>query len=231
VPETERQAAAAVGATLVSRSAAIVTHLAEVARRQAPDLLTRQQVADLVEGLRHEQPLLANEVGNDRVPVSTVHQVLRALLSDRIGIRDLGRIVETLSSSVATIRAPEQLADECRVALGPQLVAKLAPSNKVAALLLVPAVEGQLMAAIREIDGSAHLALEPDGVERIRAAVAEAWERSAGPDPVVLVCAPALRRPLSRLLTAGGIDIPTLAYRELPSHLTVTTTDVIGAVL
>ena len=103
VPESERQVAAAMGATLVSRSAAIVTHLAEVSRRQAPDLLSRQQVADLVEGLRSEQPLLANEVGNDRVPVSTVHQVLRSLLGDRIGIRDLGRIVETLSGSVATI--------------------------------------------------------------------------------------------------------------------------------
>jgi flagellar biosynthesis protein FlhA len=157
--------------------------------------------------------------------------VLRSLLSDRIGIRDLGRIVETLSSSVATIRAPEQLADECRVALGAQLVARLAPTNKVAALLLVPSVEGQLMSAIREIDGSAHLALEPEAVERLRAAVAEAWERSSGPDPVVLVCAPALRRPLSRLLAAGGIELPTLAYRELPAHLTVTSTEVIGAVV
>ena len=231
VPEGERQAAAAVGATLVSRSAAIVTHLAEVARRQAPDLLTRQQVADLVEGLRYEQPLLASEVGNDRVPVATVHQVLRALLADRIGIRDLGRIVETLSASVATIKAPEQLADECRVALGPQILSKLAPTSRVAALLLVPSMEGQLLAAVREIDGSAHLALEPEPIERLRGAVAEAWERSAGGDPVVLVCAPALRRPLARLLAAGGIDVPCLAYRELPAHLTVTTTDVLGAVL
>ncbi len=231
VPESERQAAAAIGATLVSRSAAIVTHLAEVARRQASDLLTRQQVADLVEGLRTEQPLLANEVGNDRVPIGTVHQVLRSLLSDRIGIRDLGRIVETLSSSVATIKAPEQLADECRVALGPQIVAKLAPTSRVAALLLVPAVEGQLIAAIREIDGSAHLALEPEMVERLRAAVADAWERSVGADPVVLVCAPALRRPMARLLAAGGVELPCLAYRELPAHLTVASTEVIGAVL
>ena len=229
VPESERQAAAAVGATLVSRSAAIVTHLAELARRQAPDLITRQQVSDLIEGLRNEQPLLANEVGQDRVPIGTLHQVLRALLADRIGIRDLARIVETLSVSVGTIRAPEALADECRAALGPQIASRLAPNSRIAALLLVPAIEGQLMSAVRDIDGSAHLALEPDAVEQLRGAVAEAWERSVGPDPVVLVCAPGLRRPLSRLLAAGGIDLPTLAYRELPAHLTVTSTEVIGA--
>jgi flagellar biosynthesis protein FlhA len=231
VPEAERQTAAAVGATLVSRSAAIVTHLAELSRRHSPDLLTRQQVAELVEGLRTEQPLLANEVGNDRVPVATLHQVLRALLSDRIGIRDLGRIVETLSSTVGTIRAPEQLADECRAALGAQIASRLAPNNRVAALLMVPAMEGQLMSQVREIDGSAHLALEPDAVERLRNAVAEAWERVTGADPVVLVCAPGLRRPLSRLLAAGGLDLPTLAYRELPTHLAISTTEVIGSVL
>ena len=214
---------------MVSRSAAIVTHLAELARRQAPDLLTRQQVSDLIEGLRNEQPLLANEVGQDRVPIGTLHQVLRALLADRIGIRDLARIVETLSVSVGTIRAPEALADECRAALGPQIASRLAPNSRIAALLLVPAIEGQLMSAVRDIDGSAHLALEPDAVEQLRGAVAEAWERSVGPDPVVLVCAPGLRRPLSRLLAAGGIDLPTLAYRELPAHLTVTSTEVIGA--
>ena len=117
------------------------------------------------------------------------------------------------------------------MALGAQIVSKLAPTNKLAALLLVPSMEGQLLAAVREIDGSAHLALEPDVVEKVRGAVAEAWERCVGGDPVVLVCAPALRRPLARLLAAGGIEIPCLAYRELPAHLTVTTTDVVGAVL
>ncbi|MCU1388474.1 MAG: flhA, partial [Ilumatobacteraceae bacterium] len=69
LPESEREAAAASGATIVPRSAAVVTHLAEIARRYAPDLLSRQQVADLVDMLRTDQPLLANEVGNDRVPM------------------------------------------------------------------------------------------------------------------------------------------------------------------
>jgi flagellar biosynthesis protein FlhA len=231
VPESERQTAAAMGSTLVSRSAAIVTHLAELARRHSPELLTRQQVADLVEGLRAEQPLLANEIGNDRVPMGTLHQVLRALLGDRVGIRDLARIVETLAQSVGTIKAPESLADECRAMLGAQITAKLAPDGQVAALLLVPALEGQLMSSVREIDGSAHLALEPDMVERVRSQVAAGWERATGTAPVVLVCAPALRRPLARLLAAGGLELPILAYRELPAHITVATTEVIGGVL
>ncbi len=228
ISESERGGAAASGATLVPRSAAIVTHVAEIARRYAPDLLSRQHVADLVESLRSDQPLLANEIGNDRIPMTMLHQVLRSLLSERVAIRDLPRIVETLSVAAGERRNPEDLADECRAVLGAQIAAAVAPNQSVAAVLLVPELEGRLMTALREVDGSVHLALDPDTLEGLRAAVRSAWERLAGGDPVVLVCAPALRRPLARLLAAGDIDLPVFAYRELPRHLTVSVTEVVG---
>ncbi len=229
IPETERGAAAAAGATLVPRSAAIVTHVAEIARRYAPDLLSRQQVADLVEALRGDQPLLANEIGNDRVPMTTLHQVLRSLLAERVAIRDLPRIVEALSTAPHDTRNPEVLADECRAVLGAQIAAAIAPNQAVSAVLLVPELEGRLMASLREVDGSVHLAIEPELLEGLRDAVRNAWERLAGGDPVVVVCAPALRRPLARVLQSADIDLPVFAYRELPRHLTVSVTEVVGA--
>jgi flagellar biosynthesis component FlhA len=67
-------------------------------------------------------------------------------------------------------------------------------------------------------------------LERLREAVAGAWDRAIKGDPVVLVCAPALRRPLSRVLASAGVDLPVLAYRELPVHVTITATEVIGGV-
>jgi len=228
IPESERGGAAALGATLVPRSAAIVTHVAELARRYAPDLLSRQHVADLVESLRTDQPLLANEIGNDRVPMTMLHQVLRSLLSERVAIRDLPRIVETLSVSAGESRNPEVLADECRAVLGAQIAAAVAPNQSVAAVLLVPELEGRLMTSLREVDGTVHLALDPETLEALRGSVRSAWERLAGGDPVVLVCAPALRRPIARILSAADIDLPVFAYRELPRHLTVSVTEVVG---
>jgi flagellar biosynthesis protein FlhA len=228
VPDRERAAAAAAGATLVPRSAALVTHLAEIARRYAPDLLSRQHVADLVESLRNDEPLLANEIGSDRVPMALLHQVLRSLLSERVAIRDLPRIVEALSASSTPNRSPEVLADECRAILGAQIASTVAPEQRVAAILLVPDLEGRLLASVREVDGIGHLALEPDVIDVVRESIRAAWERLAGGDPVVLVCAPALRRPLGRLLAAAGIELPTFAYRELPRHVTVTVTEVVG---
>jgi flagellar biosynthesis protein FlhA len=229
VPERERAAAATNGATIVPRSAAVVTHLAEIARRYAADLLSRQQVADLVDMLRTEEPLLANEVGNDRVPMTLLHQVMRALLAERVSVRDLPRIIDTLSVSVGQVHGVEALADECRAMLGAQIAAQVAPNQRIAAILLVPELEGRLMASLREVDGTTHLAVEPETLDAVRESVRGAWERLAGGDPVVLTCAPNLRRPLARVLHSAGLELPTFAYRELPRHLTIDVSEVVGA--
>jgi flagellar biosynthesis protein FlhA len=228
VPEQDRATASATGATIVPRSAAVVTHLAEVARQYAPELLSRQQVADLVDVLRSEEPLLANEVGSERLPLTTLHLVLRSLLSERVSIRDLGRVVEVISSVSSYVHGPDALADEVRAVLGAQITSAVAPGQRVSAVLFVPDLEGQLLAALRDVDGTTHLALEPEMLDAVRESVRAAWERLAGGDPVVLTCAPALRRPLSRVLSAAGIDLPVLAYRELPRHLEIAVTEVIG---
>ncbi len=228
LPENEREAAAASGATIVPRSAAVVTHLAELSRRYAPELLSRQQVADLVDTLRTDQPLLANEIGNDRVPMALLHQVMRALLAERVSVRDLPRVIETLSTSVGNVHGVEALADECRAVLGAQIAARIAPDQRVAAILLVPELEGRLIAALREVDGTSHLAIEPELLDAVRESVRAAWERLAGGDPVVLTCAPNLRRPLARILGSAGLELPTFAYRELPRHLTIDVSEVVG---
>ena len=229
VSEIHRAAASTSGATIVPRSAAVVTHLAEIARRYAADLLSRQQVADLVDMLRTEEPLLANEVGNDRVPMTLLHQVMRALLSERVSVRDLPRIIDTLSVSIGQVHGVEALADECRAMLGAQIAAQVAPNQRIAAILLVPELEGRLMASLREVDGTTHLAVEPETLDAVRESVRGAWERLAGGDPVVLTCAPNLRRPLARVLHSAGLELPTFAYRELPRHLTIDVSEVVGA--
>lgn len=228
VPEGSRAAAAATGATIVPCSAALVTHLAETVRRYAPELLTRQQVADLVDALRAEQPLLANEIGNDRVPMTLLHQVMRTLLAERVSVRDLPRIIDTLSVSVGLVHGVEALADECRATLGAQIAAQVAPDQRIATILLVPELEGRLISSLREVDGTSHLAIEPELLDAVRESVRSAWERLAGGDPVVLTCAPHLRRPLARVLHSAGLELPTFAYRELPSHLTIDVTEVVG---
>src|SRR5439155_35711 len=86
------------GHGILDLSSAIVTPLAEIVRRNAADLLSRQDVQAMIEGLRYEEPLLAQEVGSDLLPVSTLQGVLRGLLAEQVPVRDLSRIVDTVAT-------------------------------------------------------------------------------------------------------------------------------------
>ena len=231
IPVQARSSAAATGATVVDRSSVVVTHLAEVVRANAGALLSRQHVQLLVEGLRIDEPLLAGEVGTEHLPVGLLHVVLRGLLEERVGVRDLARIVEALSMRVRETRAPEALVVAARVALGPAIVARAAPDRSLSVLTLDPALEAALHEHLRDVDGQLHLVCDPDLTASIiqqaqhLVAASEHSGRSAA-----LVCGQMLRRPLHRLVTATGLGLPVLAYPELPAYLQLTPIGVISNV-
>ena len=215
-------------ATVVDRSSVIVTHLAEVVRRNAGRLLGRQDVQMLVEGLRYDHPILAKDIDNDIVPMSTLHAVLQALLEDGVSIRHLGRIVEGIGNSPSD-RTVDQLIAQARVSLAPAIAANVAPNGKLSVISLDPALEASFHEALREVDGDMRLVLDPERTERVRS---EVQSLIAGGDlgvPKALVVGMTVRRPLQRLLTALNVDVPVLAYPELPSHLELSTVGVVGS--
>jgi flagellar biosynthesis protein FlhA len=227
IPDAARSQAAAAGATVVDRSSAIVTHLAEVVRRHAADLLSRQDVQAMIEGLRYDEPLLAQEVGTDLLPVSTLQGVLRGLLSEQVPVRDLSRIVETVATRSMQTRVLEHLVAAARVAVGGAIVAKLAPEGTLAVITLDPAFEASLLQDLREIDGETRLVVEPARVRSLRTDLEAALASPSDGTPAV-ICTQALRRPLRLLFEASGLPTPVLAYPELPPHARLVTKGVIG---
>ena len=228
VPAEARNRVTATGATVVDRSAVVVTHLAEVARRHAAELLSRQQVQQLVEALRYDEPLLADEVGTETLPIALLHDVLRELLRERVPIRDLTRIVEAVAARARESRSLDQLVAAARVAVGAAIAARVAPEGAMGAITLAPAIEGELHERVRDIDGSLQLVVEPERLAPILAEISELSSRSGG-TPVAVVCGQLLRRPLHNALASSGIDVPVLAYPELPNHLNLTVIGAIGA--
>ncbi|GGI06731.1 flagellar biosynthesis protein FlhA [Egicoccus halophilus] len=225
VPMEARSRVTATGATVVDRSAVVVTHLAEIARRHAGELLSRQQVQQLVESLRYDEPLLADEVGTETLPMALLHDVLRELLRERVSIRDLGRVVEAVSTRARETRSMDQLVGAARVAIGAGIVARVAPDGHLGAITLSPVIEGELHERVRDIDGTLQLVVEPERLAPLIAEAADLVQRSAG-TPVAIICGQLLRRPLRDALTASGVDVAVLAYPELPNHLQL---NVIGA--
>jgi flagellar biosynthesis protein FlhA len=228
VPTEARSRVTASGATVVDRSAVVVTHLAEIARSNAAELLTRQQVQQLVESLRFDEPLLADEVGTETLPMSLLHDVLRELLRERVPIRDLARIVEAVAGRARETRALDQLVSSARVAIGAAIAARIAPRGQLAVITIAPQLEGELHERVRDVDGVLQLVVEPDRLAPLLAH-ANDLAASSGGIPTALVCGQLLRRPLRRALVAAGLDLPVLGYSELPTHLDLTVIGALGA--
>jgi flagellar biosynthesis protein FlhA len=229
IPTESRTAAAATGATVVDRSSVVVTHLAEVVRDHAPDLLSRQQVQQLVDGLRYDEPLLANEIGSEQLSLGLLHQVLRGLLDERVAIRDLGRIVEVLSHKVRETQNVAQLVAAARVPLGPGIVAKMSPDRRIGAITLAPELEASFHESLRDVDGTLHLVLSPPQLQALSEGVQRplSGDAARGRTPM-LVCGQLLRQPLQRTLGSLGVDLSVLSYPELPDTIDLVQIGVIG---
>jgi flagellar biosynthesis protein FlhA len=224
-----RAAAAATGATVVDRSSVVVTHLAEVVRQHASDLLSRQQVQQLVEGLRMDEPLLANEVGGDLLSMGLLHEVLRGLLEERVSIRDLPRIVEVLTLKARETQNATLLVSAARVPLGPGIVARIAPDRRVGVLTLHPQVEASFHEVLRDVDGVLHLVLEPTQMEMLVEGIQRAMAGEGTRDRAALLATgQLLRGPLQQTLNGLGLDLPVLSYPELPNDLDLVQIGVIG---
>ncbi len=229
LPAGARSAAAATGATVVDRSSVVVTHLAEAVRSSAADLLSRQDVQLLLEGLRYDEPILANEVGSETLPLGVFHAVLRQLLAERVSIRDLAPIVEAAATRSAETRSIEALAAAARVAVGRAIVARIAPGGALAVLTLDPPFEVELHESLRELDGAVHLALDPARLDGLRRDCEDGMHRAAVQKlPAAVVCGQPLRRPLQRTFGGMGLELPVLAYPELAPDIQLTPTGVIG---
>jgi flagellar biosynthesis protein FlhA len=225
LPVEQRILAESTGATIVDRSSVITTHLAEVVRRNAAQLLSRQEVKDLVELVRHSDPAVVEELASSELTIAEVQRVLQDLLGEQVPIRDLVRILDVLSERARVTRNPEQLTEAVRAALGPTIAAANAsPDGKLPVVTLDPLLEHHLAATLRDTHHGVDFSLDPTSAQQLVMAIRRQVHQAenAGLSPVLVTSAP-LRRPLRRLLALTEIDRPVLALDELGSHLRIET--------
>jgi flagellar biosynthesis protein FlhA len=229
VPQELSEAMEAAGHTVVDRGSVLVTHLSEVVRTHAADLLSRQDVQALVDVVRQAAPALANDVGGDALPLAEIQRVLRGLLAEGVPIRNLVRILEAVTAKVRETRDPEALLEAARQALGPVICASVAMGDTIHALTLEPLLEQALLEALRTGESGSFLALDAVRTERLIEGIAEAVNaaEAAGRRPVV-ICSAQLRPALRRLIAAGRPSLPVLSYAELSRNMTIEPVGVIN---
>ncbi|MFN8034875.1 MAG: flagellar biosynthesis protein FlhA [Acidimicrobiia bacterium] len=217
------------GATVVDRASVVTTHLAEIARRHASRLLSRQDVKMLMEMVRASDPAVADEVTGANLSLGEIQRVLQGLLDEGVAVRDFVRICEVLSERARLTKDTEALTEAVRAALGPAISASHAAENALPILTIDPLTEQHLLESLRAGDGSTFLAVDPALGEQLAheiAALADQAER-VGYQPV-LVCSPQLRPSLHRLVQAAAPRVPVLSYAELGPQLTLETLGVVN---
>jgi len=214
--ELQRQAEMA-GATVVDRSSVITTHLAEVVRQNAADLLGREDVKLLVEMVRRTHPIVVEELTPTLLTLGEIQRVLHGLLEENVSIRDLVRIFEALSVRAKTSTDVDGLVEAARAALGSAISQPYVTADeRLHVLTLDPGFEQRLLESIRQTDGGQVLAIDAGAVDALVhgcSGMLEEAERS-GLSPV-LVCSPQVRAALSRLIRQVLPRLPVISYTEV----------------
>lgn len=216
----QREAATAAGYTVVDPTTALSTHLSETIRTFLPDLLSRQQVKEMLDHVAQSSPKLVEELVPKLVSVGEVQRVLRQLLRERVPIRDLVTILEALADAAGVTKDPDAMTEAVRSAMGRAICRPY--QNEKGELTVIgvqPAFEEKLLASLVKTEQGAVLALDPQQAQHIAARIARAVEQAMAQP--VLLCSPALRPHLWRLFARVLPHLGVLSHAEVPPHIQV----------
>ncbi|HVS77071.1 MAG TPA: flagellar biosynthesis protein FlhA [Steroidobacteraceae bacterium] len=223
-----REHAQTLGYTVVDPSTVIATHLSFVIQSHANEILGHEEVQQLLNGLAKSAPKLVEDLVPRVLPLSAVVRVLQSLLAERIPIRNIRTIIETLAEHAPRSQDPAVLLAHVRVALGRQIVQDIAGiSAELPVITFEPELERLLSNSLAA--SSTSPGLEPGLAERLQQRVAEASRRqeASGEAPVLLV-PPPLRAQMARFLRAALPNLYVLAWNEIPDNRKVRVVTAVG---
>ncbi|TVR64570.1 MAG: flagellar biosynthesis protein FlhA [Gemmatimonadales bacterium] len=219
----DRVEAEARGWTVVEPGTVLSTHLMEVLKEHAAELLGRQDVQELVDTLKESYPALVEEVVPARVGIGTLHRVLQRLLRERVPIRDLVTVLETLADVSEKTKDPEALTEYVRRALGPVIADMHAdPDGSIRGITIGPRLETALTRLFSPRPGEGNEIVEPGAMTRALTQLDElAREHTRDGRPRPVITAPTMRVGVRRLLEPVLPNIPILSLGELPPQVAI----------
>ncbi len=217
VTEAERERAENAGYTVVDATCVISTHLTEIVRKHAAEILGRQEVQDLLDHVARSHPAAVQGLIPDQLTVAELHKVLHGLLAEQVSIRDMVTILETLADKVSQTRDPDELVEAVRFALRRRICAHhKSDDGKLRIITMDPRIERAIIESIQMTSEGRVIALDPDLGQSILQEMAKAIQSVSreGYEPI-MVCADAVRLPLRRLTESVFEGLTILAMREL----------------
>jgi len=221
IPDTGKPEAEMAGYTVIDPTSVIATHLTELIKAHAPDLLGRQETSALLDNVKQHYPVVVEELVPQLLTVGEIQRVLQNLLRERIPIRNLILILETLADAARVSKDIDYLTERVRSSLARHISAEYAEDGLLSVITVDPRLESLLAEAVRRGE-DAYALLDPNTVARIYSSLAKqiAIAQSSGLAPIVLA-SPAVRLALKRLTERAAPQLVVLSYSEIAPGLRV----------
>lgn len=221
ITESQRERAESMGYTVVDPPSIIATHLTELIRNHIDELLTRQDVSNLINNIKENNSTLIDELIPKQLGIGEVQKVLQNLLKEGISIRDLLTICETLADYAPTTRDPDILTEYSRQSLKRAISAKyFQVGEPTSVITLDPKVEQDIMGAVKQTEQGAFLTLEPEKTKSIIASVENEVNKlqNLGKSSIIIT-SPIVRMYFKKLTQDYFRDLIVVSYNEIESNI------------
>ena len=228
IQEDSRERAEMAGATVIDPGSVMVTHLAEVIRRHAYEIIGRQDVKLLIDHVRQSHPVVVQELVPDLMSLGEVQRVLANLLREQVSIRDLPTILEALADRARLTHDVDALTEAARQVVGRHITQGLMRQGVLHALVLSPEVEAEIRGSIEQTDQGNFLNLDPTKAQQIFESIRDSLQKLPTGAPPAIITSPIIRMYLKRLTERMWRDMAVLSYAELDSDISVKTVGVVS---
>ncbi|GIO66841.1 flagellar biosynthesis protein FlhA [Paenibacillus sp. FSL M7-1455] len=230
IDEATKERAELSGYTVVDPPSVVATHLTELIKKHAHELLGRQETKTLVDNLRENYPVLVDELIPNVLAIGDVQKVLAKLLREKVSIRDLVTIFETLADYGQYTKDPDVLTEYVRQALSRQITQQFSQEGETLKVITVgPTLEKKIAESVQQSDQGSYLALDPVSTQTVFQKLSEQVNRllQSGQQPILLT-SPTIRMYLRQVIERTMQDIPVLSYSELEPNVEIQSVGVVN---
>ncbi len=222
IAEKDREKAELKGYTTIDVPSVISTHLMEIIKRHADELLGRQQVQTILDNLKKTQPALVDEVVPKLFSVGEVQKVLANLLRENVSIRDIASILEILGDYGTITRDTDVLTEYVRQKLKRAITRSFIPDGKARVMTLNPSAEKVISDSLRQTDRGVSAAMEPSQIQQLLTSIKKGVDHfiSIGIAPI-LITSPQIRRHIKNLSAQVYPELVVLSYNEIEPNVEI----------
>ena len=230
IPANKKEEAQHLGYTVVNLASVVATHLSEVIRNHCHELLGRQDVQKLLDRQAQTNPKVVEELVPGLLSLGGIQKVLQNLVQERVSVRDLLTILETLADYAPFTKDPDILTEYVRQRLGRALTKPLETAeNKIMVYSLDPFIEDMVKDSLQKTDYGVFLAMAPEAAQEIITSLQEAVDKATAQNlQPIIVCSPGVRRHLRRLVERHLPTLRVLSHHELVTEAKIQSLGVVS---